>query len=93
MGHEQTRLCRLRYILCLLGGPELFVLFASEALVIVAFAFEQLLKVRFAVKLALEGRKGAKTEFGVAVLAAEACGMEDHVVGNQSLHRVDRLLT
>lgn len=36
-------------------------LFASEALVVVAFAFEQLLKVGFAVKLALKGCKGAKT--------------------------------
>lgn len=36
-------------------------LFASEALVVVALAFEQLLKVRFAVELALKGSKGAKT--------------------------------
>lgn len=57
-------------------------LFASEALVVVAFALEQLLEVGFAVKFALQGRKGAKAEFGVAVLAAEACRMEDHVVGN-----------
>lgn len=47
-------------------------LFASEALVVVAFAFEQLLKVGFTVKFALESCKGAKAEFGVAVLAAEA---------------------
>lgn len=47
-------------IICLLGGPELFVLFASEALVIVAFAFEQLLEVRFAVKFTLESCKAAK---------------------------------
>lgn len=35
-------------------------LFASEALVVVAFALEQLLEVGFAVKFALQGRKGAK---------------------------------
>lgn len=35
----------------------------------------------------------ASPEFGVAVLAAEAGRMEDLVVGDQSLHRVDRLLT
>lgn len=60
VGHRRTRLCRLCYILRLLGGPELFVLFASEALVVVAFAFEQLLKVRFTVKFTLKSRKGAK---------------------------------
>ena len=32
-------------------------------------------------------------EFGVAVLAAEAGVVEDEVVGNQSLHGVDRLVT
>lgn len=32
-------------------------------------------------------------EFGVAVLATEAWWMEDQVVGHQSLHWVDRLLT
>lgn len=47
-------------------------LFASEALVVVAFAFKQLLKVGFTVKFALESCEGAKAEFGVAVLAAEA---------------------
>lgn len=47
-------------------------LFASEALVVVAFAFEQLLEVGFAVKLSRESREGAKAEFGVAVLATEA---------------------
>lgn len=68
-------------------------LFASETLVIVSFALEQLLEVGFAVKLTLKSRKSAKAEFGVAVLAAEACRMEDKVVGNQSLHGVDCLLT
>lgn len=47
-------------IICLLGGPELFVLFAPKALVIVAFAFEQLLEVRFAVKFTLKSCKAAK---------------------------------
>lgn len=60
VGHRRTRLRRLCYILRLLGGPELFVLFASEALVVVAFAFEQLLKVRFTVKFTLKSCKGAK---------------------------------
>lgn len=32
-------------------------------------------------------------QFGVAVLAAEARRVEDQIVGNQSLHWVDRLLT
>lgn len=58
--HRQTCLCRLCYIIRLLGGPELFVLFASEALVVVAFTFEQLLKVRFTVKFTLKSCKGAK---------------------------------
>lgn len=122
----QTWLCCLRHIFCLLGGPELFVLLATEALVVVAFAFEQLLIVGFAVKFTLKSCKGAKAaweeeragrnqlyanwkqkvkltrtgqqgiqspQFGVAVLAAEACWMEDQVVGDQSLHRVDRFLT
>lgn len=53
-------LCRLCYIICLLGGPELFVLFASEALVVVAFAFEQLLIVGFTVKFTLKSCEGAK---------------------------------
>lgn len=35
-------------------------LFASEALVIVAFAFEQLLKVGFTVEFTLKSCKGAK---------------------------------
>lgn len=60
MGHRQTWLCRLCYIICLLGGPELFVLFASEALVVVAFAFEQLLEVGFTVKFTLKSCEGAK---------------------------------
>lgn len=51
---------RLGDVLRLLGGPELFVLFAAEALVIVAFALEQLLEVRFAVKLTLKSREGAE---------------------------------
>lgn len=54
-------LSRLGHGVRLLGGPELFVLLASEALVVVALALEQLLKVRFAVELALKGSKGAKT--------------------------------
>lgn len=44
----------------LLGGPQLFVLLAAEALVVVAFALEELLEVRFAVELALEGREAAQ---------------------------------
>lgn len=32
-------------------------------------------------------------EFGVAVFAAETRQMEDLVVGHQSLHWIDRLLT
>lgn len=68
-------------------------LFASKALIVVAFAFEQLLEVGFTVEFTLKSRKGAKAEFGIAVLAAKACRMEDHVVGNQSLHWVDCLLT
>lgn len=51
---------RLGDVLRLLGGPELFVLFAPEALVVVAFALEQLLEVRFAVKLTLKSREGAE---------------------------------
>lgn len=53
-------LCHLSYIIRLLGGPELFVLFASEALVVVALVFEQLLVVRFAVKFTLKSCEGAK---------------------------------
>lgn len=92
-GQRQTRLWRLCYTIWLLGGPELFVLLASEALVIVSFAFEQLLEVGFAVKFALKSCKAAKAEFGIAVLAAETCWMEDKVVCNQFLHWVDCLLT
>lgn len=51
---------RLGDVLRLLGGPELFVLFAPEALVVVAFALEELLEVRFAVKLPLKSREGAE---------------------------------
>lgn len=107
---------RLGHVVRLLGVPQLFVLFASEALVVVALALEQLLKVRLAVELTLEGGEGANTaettgagepeegrgggtgevaflpEFGFTVFAAEAIGMEDHFVGNQSLHRIDGLL-
>lgn len=68
-------------------------LLAPEALVVVAFALEQLLEVRLAVKLPLESSKGAQAEFGVAVLAAETRGMKHQVVGHQSLHGVDCLLT
>lgn len=32
-------------------------------------------------------------EFGVTVFAAEASGMEDQIVGNQFLHRINGLLT
>lgn len=46
-------------------------LFAPEALVVVAFALEELLEMGFAVKFTLKSCKGAKAEFGVAVLAAE----------------------
>lgn len=84
---------RLCYIIGLLGGPELFVLLPSEALVVVAFAFEKLLEVGLAVKLALEGCEAAEAQFGFAVLAAETRWMENQVVGNQSLHWVDCLLT
>lgn len=52
---------RLRHVVRLFGVPELFVLFASEALVVVALAFEQLLKVRLAVEFTVKGSKGAKT--------------------------------
>lgn len=93
-------------------------LFAPEALVVVALALEQLLKVRLAVELTLKGGVGAEAaetpgmvikragggegrggeagfipESGVTVFAAEADVMEDHAVGDQSLHRVDCLLT
>lgn len=64
MGHRETWLCRLCYIVCLLGGPELFVLFAPEALVVVAFALEQLLEVGFAVEFALKSCEGAKAVGG-----------------------------
>lgn len=60
-------LSRLGHGVGLLGVPELFVLFASEALVVVALALEQLLKVRLAVVLTLEGGVGAE--------AAETPGM------------------
>lgn len=39
-----------------------------------------------------KGKAALLPEFGVTVFAAEAVGMEDHFVGNQSLHRVDGLL-
>lgn len=58
--YRQTGSWCLCYIICLLGGPQLFVLLASKALVIVSFAFEKLLEVGFAVKLSLKGCKGAK---------------------------------
>lgn len=32
-------------------------------------------------------------EFGITLFAAEARGMEDQIVGDQSLHRIDGLLT
>lgn len=39
------------------------------------------------------GRRGrGPPELGVAVFAAEAGGVEDQVVGDQSLHGIDRLL-
>lgn len=68
-------------------------LLASEALVVVAFALEELLEVWFAVKLALQSCVRAQTEFGVAVLAAEARGVKDEIVGHQSLHGIHSLLT
>lgn len=58
---RQTPLSRLAHVVRLLGIPELFVLFASKALVVVALAFEQLLKVRFAVEFTVKGSKGAET--------------------------------
>lgn len=48
----------------LLGGPQLLVLLAAEAFVIVAFALEELLEVRFAVELPLEGGKAAQAAGG-----------------------------
>lgn len=39
-----------------------------------------------------KGKVAFLPEFGVTVFAAEAVGMEDHFVGNQSLHRIDGLL-
>lgn len=68
-------------------------LLASEALVVVPFTFEELLEVWFAVELPRQCCIGSQTEFGVAVLAAEACGVEDEVVSHQSLHRIHGLLT
>lgn len=59
--HRQTPLGRLGHVVRLLGFPELLVLPASEALVVVALDFEQLLKVRFAVHFTLKGGVGAKT--------------------------------
>lgn len=61
MAHRQTPLSRLGHVVRLLGIPELFVLFAAKALVVVALAFEQLLKVRFAVEFTVKGSKGAET--------------------------------
>lgn len=61
VSHRQTPLSRLGHVFRLLSIPELFVLFASKALVVVALALEQLLKVRFAVEFTVEGSKGAKT--------------------------------
>lgn len=48
----------------LLGGPQLLVLLAAEAFVIVAFTLEELLEVRFAVELPLEGREAAQAAEG-----------------------------
>lgn len=56
-----TPLSRLGHVVRLLGVPQLLVLLASEALVVVALALEQLTKVRFAVELAVEGGEGAQT--------------------------------
>lgn len=92
-GQRQTWLWRLCYSICLLSGPELFVLLASKTLVIVSFALEQLFEVGFAVKFTLKRCKSAKAEFGIAVPAAETCWMEDKVVCNQFLHWVDCLQT
>lgn len=39
-----------------------------------------------------KGKVAFLPEFGFTVFAAEAIGMEDHFVGNQSLHRIDGLL-
>lgn len=56
-----TPLSRLGHVVRLLGVPELLVLLASEALVVVALALEQLTKVRFAVEFTVEGGEGADT--------------------------------
>lgn len=68
-------------------------LLAPEALVVVPFTLEELLEVWFAVELPLQRCIGPQTEFGVAMLAAEARGVEDEVVGHQSLHRIHGFLT
>lgn len=40
-----------------------------------------------------KGKVGFIPEFVATVFAAEASGMEDGIVGNQFLHRVDDLIT
>lgn len=54
-------LCRLGDALCILGGPELLMLLASEALVVVPFTLKELLEVWFAVKLPLQRCIGPQT--------------------------------
>lgn len=90
MGHRQTWLCRLCYIICLLGGPELFVLFASEALVVVAFAFEQLLKVGFTVEFTLKGCEGAKAAEGRTEqrLHTKTKGVQNKYIGKKSVNYI-----
>lgn len=68
-------------------------LLATEALVIVASTLEELLEVWLAIELPLQGCVRSQTEFGVAVLAAEARVVKDEVVGHQSLHWVNGLFT
>lgn len=53
-------------------------LFAAEALVIVAFTLEELLEVRFAVELPLEGRKAAKAVGGTGVRRSRRQEVDTH---------------
>lgn len=77
-GQRQTWLWRLCYSICLLSGPELFVLLASKTLVIVSFALEQLFEVGFAVKFTLKRCKTAKAarNGGIKELHADHSGQE-----------------
>lgn len=77
-GQRQTLLWCLCYSICLLSGPELFVLLASKTLVIVSFALEQLFEVGFAVKFTLKRCKSAKAarNGGIKELHADHSGQE-----------------